>query len=166
MRRLAYSVVVFDLDGTLLCGTTVSLLLAQWLGRSEEIAEIERLVCRRNTHRVTIEEYQRRIERKQIADRWPRVQVVLEGWAHGSRRAPLRMLRRWTRSLSSGPRPKPMISTGSWTRWHRDADLVSPLLARGAIRGKKDLWLLFAAVYGSLSELRWSEEIRVAIEAS
>lgn len=34
------------------------------------------LVCRRNPRRVTIEEYQRRIERKQIADRWPRVQVV------------------------------------------------------------------------------------------
>jgi hypothetical protein len=41
-----------------------------------------------------------------------------------------------------------------------DAELVSPLLARSAIRGKKDLRLLFAAVYGSLSELRWNEEIR------
>jgi len=41
-----------------------------------------------------------------------------------------------------------------------DAELVSPLLARGVIRGKKDLRLLFAAVYGSLSELRWTEEIR------
>jgi hypothetical protein len=40
-----------------------------------------------------------------------------------------------------------------------DAELVSPLLARGVIRGKKDLGLLFAAVYGSLSELRWTEEI-------
>ncbi len=38
----AYPVVVFDLDGTLLRGTTVSLLLAQWLGRGEEIAELER----------------------------------------------------------------------------------------------------------------------------
>jgi phosphoserine phosphatase len=37
-----YPVVVFDLDGTLLRGTTVSLLLAQWLGRAEEIAELER----------------------------------------------------------------------------------------------------------------------------
>jgi catechol 2,3-dioxygenase-like lactoylglutathione lyase family enzyme len=35
-----YPVVVFDLDGTLLRGTTVSLLLAQWLGRGEEIAEL------------------------------------------------------------------------------------------------------------------------------
>jgi hypothetical protein len=40
-----------------------------------------------------------------------------------------------------------------------DAELISPLLARGVIRGKKDLGLLFAAVYGSLSELRWTEVI-------
>jgi len=40
-----------------------------------------------------------------------------------------------------------------------DAELVSPLLAHGLIRGKEDLRLLFAAVYGSLSELRWTEEI-------
>jgi hypothetical protein len=39
------------------------------------------------------------------------------------------------------------------------AELVSPLLARGVIRGKKDLRLLFAAVYGTLSELRWTEAI-------
>ena len=38
-------------------------------------------------------------------------------------------------------------------------ELVSPLLARGVIRGKKDLRLLFAAVYGTLSELRWTDEI-------
>jgi phosphoserine phosphatase len=37
-----YPVVVFDLDGTLLRGTTVSLLLAQWLGRAEEMSELER----------------------------------------------------------------------------------------------------------------------------
>lgn len=35
-------VVVFDLDGTLLRGTTVSLLLARWLGRESDIAELER----------------------------------------------------------------------------------------------------------------------------
>jgi phosphoserine phosphatase len=35
-------VVAFDLDGTLLRGTSVSLLLAQWLGQAEEIAELER----------------------------------------------------------------------------------------------------------------------------
>jgi phosphoserine phosphatase len=37
-----FPVVVFDLDGTLLRGTTVSLLLAQWLGREDEITELER----------------------------------------------------------------------------------------------------------------------------
>jgi phosphoserine phosphatase len=40
LRR--YPVVSFDLDGTLLRGTTVSLLLAQWVGQAEEIAELER----------------------------------------------------------------------------------------------------------------------------
>lgn len=40
-----------------------------------------------------------------------------------------------------------------------NAELVSPLLAHGVIRGKKDLRLLFVAVYGSLSEVRWTEEI-------
>lgn len=38
----AYPVVVFDLDGTLLRGTSVSLMLAEWLGRTREIAELER----------------------------------------------------------------------------------------------------------------------------
>jgi len=38
----SYPVVVFDLDGTLLRGTTVSLLLAQWVGQTEEIAKLER----------------------------------------------------------------------------------------------------------------------------
>ncbi len=37
-----FPVVVFDLDGTLLRGTTVSLLLAKWLGRTSEIADLER----------------------------------------------------------------------------------------------------------------------------
>jgi phosphoserine phosphatase len=37
-----YPVVVFDLDGTLLRGTSVSLLLARWLGREDEVAELER----------------------------------------------------------------------------------------------------------------------------
>jgi len=36
-----YPVVVFDLDGTLLRGTSVSLMLAEWLGRTSEIAELE-----------------------------------------------------------------------------------------------------------------------------
>ena len=38
----SYPVIVFDLDGTLLRGTSVSLLLAQWLGQAEEMAELER----------------------------------------------------------------------------------------------------------------------------
>ena len=37
-----YPVVAFDLDGTLLRGTSVSLLLAQWLGQANEIMELER----------------------------------------------------------------------------------------------------------------------------
>jgi phosphoserine phosphatase len=37
-----FPVVVFDLDGTLLRGTTVSLLLAEWLGRTAQIVELER----------------------------------------------------------------------------------------------------------------------------
>jgi phosphoserine phosphatase len=35
-------VVAFDLDGTLLVGTSVSLLLADWQGKTEEIDELER----------------------------------------------------------------------------------------------------------------------------
>ncbi len=38
----AYPVVAFDLDGTLLRGTSVSLMLAEWLGRTREITELER----------------------------------------------------------------------------------------------------------------------------
>jgi len=38
----AYPVVVFDLDGTLLRGTSVSLLSAEWLGRGEVIESLER----------------------------------------------------------------------------------------------------------------------------
>src|SRR4051794_3417334 len=37
------------------------------------------MVCRRNPRRVTIDEYQRRIQSKSIATRWSRVRVVLEG---------------------------------------------------------------------------------------
>jgi hypothetical protein len=41
-----------------------------------------------------------------------------------------------------------------------DAELVSPLLAHGVIRGKDDLRLLFGAVYGSVTGVRWTEEFR------
>jgi len=34
------------------------------------------LVCRRNPRRVTKEQYRRRVDSKQIAKRWPRVQVL------------------------------------------------------------------------------------------
>ena len=37
-----YPVIVFDLDGTLLRGTSVCLLLAQWLDREGEVSELER----------------------------------------------------------------------------------------------------------------------------
>ncbi len=38
----AYPVVAFDLDGTLLRGTSVSLMLAEWLGRTPELAKLVR----------------------------------------------------------------------------------------------------------------------------
>jgi len=34
------------------------------------------LVCRRNSRRVTAEQYRRRVKSKQIAKRWPRVQII------------------------------------------------------------------------------------------
>jgi phosphoserine phosphatase len=40
--RARYPVVVFDLDGTLLRGTTVSLYLAERMGHGAELAELER----------------------------------------------------------------------------------------------------------------------------
>ena len=33
------------------------------------------LVCRRNSRRVTVEEYRRRVTSKRIAERWPRVRI-------------------------------------------------------------------------------------------
>ena len=51
-----YPVVVFDLDGTLLLGTSVSRMLAQWLGRTREIAALERAFdAREITSRVIAE---------------------------------------------------------------------------------------------------------------
>lgn len=40
-----------------------------------------------------------------------------------------------------------------------DAEFVSPLAARGVVRGKHDLRLLFAELYVGLSEVRWTEQI-------
>ena len=39
-----------------------------------------------------------------------------------------------------------------------DAELVSPISGRMVFRGEKDLRVLFEAVYGSLTGLRWHEE--------
>ena len=40
-----------------------------------------------------------------------------------------------------------------------DAELVSPLSGHMVFRGRKDLRVLFAAVYGSLTDLRWQAEV-------
>lgn len=40
-----------------------------------------------------------------------------------------------------------------------DAELVSPLSGRLVFRGREDLRILLAAVYGSLRGLRWHEEL-------
>jgi hypothetical protein len=40
------------------------------------LEDLFNMVCRRNPRRVTVEEYHRRIERKQITTRWPHVRVV------------------------------------------------------------------------------------------
>lgn len=40
-----------------------------------------------------------------------------------------------------------------------DAELVSPLSGRMVFRGRQDLRLLFAAVYGGLRDLTWQEVI-------
>jgi uncharacterized protein len=40
------------------------------------LKDLFEMVCRRNPRRVTVEEYTRRIQRKQIAVRWPQVKIV------------------------------------------------------------------------------------------
>lgn len=40
-----------------------------------------------------------------------------------------------------------------------DAELVSPLSRRMVFRGREDLRVLFAAIYGSLREVRWYDEV-------
>jgi hypothetical protein len=40
-----------------------------------------------------------------------------------------------------------------------DAELISPLSGHMVFRGRRDLRVLLAAVYGSLTGLRWQEEI-------
>jgi hypothetical protein len=40
-----------------------------------------------------------------------------------------------------------------------DAKLLSPISGRMVFRGRRDLRILFTAIYGSLGQLRWREEI-------
>ncbi len=40
-----------------------------------------------------------------------------------------------------------------------DAELISPLSARLVFRGRDDLRVLLGAVYGSMRDLRWREEV-------
>jgi ribosomal protein S28E/S33 len=40
-----------------------------------------------------------------------------------------------------------------------DVELVSPISGRMVFRGREDLRILLAAVYGSIKGLRWSEEV-------
>jgi uncharacterized protein len=37
------------------------------------------LVCRRNPRRVTVAHYHQRLRDKRVAERWPKVEIVLEG---------------------------------------------------------------------------------------
>ncbi len=77
-----YPVVVFDLDGTLLRGTTVSLLLAQWLGQTEEIAELERAFrAHEISNSVVADTSAGWLAGQSTADAW---QVLTKGnWIHG-----------------------------------------------------------------------------------
>jgi hypothetical protein len=40
-----------------------------------------------------------------------------------------------------------------------DAELISPLVASGVIRGHKDLRVLFEAIYTTLHDLKWTDRI-------
>jgi phosphoserine phosphatase len=75
-------VVVFDLDGTLLRGATVSLLLARWLGREPDIAELERRFhAHEISNRVVADTSAAWLAGKHTADVW---QVLMNGaWISG-----------------------------------------------------------------------------------
>ena len=77
-----YPVVVFDLDGTLLRGTTVSMLLAQWLGQADAIAELERASqCARDPNRVVADSTAGWLAGQSTAEAW---RVQAEGrWIDG-----------------------------------------------------------------------------------
>jgi hypothetical protein len=40
-----------------------------------------------------------------------------------------------------------------------DAELISPISGRMVFRGERDLGILFDAVYGTLRDLRWCDEV-------
>ena len=40
-----------------------------------------------------------------------------------------------------------------------DVEFVSPLVARGLVRGKQDVRQVFSAIYRSLSQAHWTEQI-------
>jgi hypothetical protein len=46
--------------------------LTAWWG----LADLLQGVCRRNPRRVSVEEFKRRIEAKNVRTRWPRVRVI------------------------------------------------------------------------------------------
>jgi phosphoserine phosphatase len=78
----AFPVVVFDLDGTLLRDTTVSLLLAEWLGQTAEIAELERAFhAHEISNRVVADTSAGWLAGKSIAEAW---KVLTSGyWIDG-----------------------------------------------------------------------------------
>lgn len=82
MPNTAFPVVVFDLDGTLLRGTTVSRLLAEWLGQAAEIAELERAFhAHEISNRVVADTSAGWLAGKSTAEAW---RVLMNGhWIDG-----------------------------------------------------------------------------------
>ncbi len=74
--------VVFDLDGTLLRGTTVSLVLAQWLGREGEVSELEQAFqAHEISNSVVADTSAGWLAGKSVAETW---QVLAKGpWING-----------------------------------------------------------------------------------
>lgn len=78
----SWPVVVFDLDGTLLRETTVSLMLAEWLGKTEEVAALERAYSANEISNSLVADTSARwLAGKRMAEVWD----VLEGgpWIEG-----------------------------------------------------------------------------------